>query len=130
VNPGPGGGCVCVIRLEWGSINEIIDVFLDITRGCSIPAGSVVLIGSLTHLADVGLAAYAEDLSKGASKVNRVMQGGVVVLPGLIFPPGGVSNPVLTRAIFDVIEWSKTVAKVVRGGSKIMDSCFGELATP
>jgi hypothetical protein len=118
---------VCVIRLEWGSINEIIDVFLDITRGCSIPAGSVVLIGSLTHLADIGLAAYAEDLSKGASKVNRVMQGGVVVLPGLIFPPGGISDPVLTRAIFDTIEWSKTVAKVVRGGPKIMDSCFGEL---
>jgi hypothetical protein len=102
--------------------------FLDLTRGCRIPAGSVVLISSLTHLADVGLGAYAEDIGRAASKIGRVFQGGLVSLPGLIIPPQQISDPVLTRQLFDVIEWSKTVSKLSAGGHIILDSCLGKLA--
>jgi hypothetical protein len=125
--PGPGGGCVGVVQLECGSINELVNLFLDVTRGCSIPAGSVLLVGSLSHLADTGLSAYASDLNDAAARIDRIFQGGIVVLPGLLIPPGEVNDPVLTKDLFDVLSWSKRVAKVVRGGQTVMDSCFEEL---
>jgi hypothetical protein len=127
VMPGPGGGCVGVIRLECGSITELVNLFLDLTRGCSIPAGTVLLVGSLTHLADTGISAYAADLSDAAAKIGRIFQGGIVFLPGLIVQPGGIGDPVLTKELFDDLAWSKKVAKVVNGGQTVMDSCFGEL---
>jgi hypothetical protein len=126
--PGPGAGCVSVLRMECSSPGELVDMFLDITRGCSIPSGSVFLIGSLTHLADVGLGAYTDDVSKAAAKLGRIFQGGLVVLPGLIFPPGGVEDPVLYRQLIDVIKWSQSVAKLVENGVQIMDSCLEGLA--
>jgi hypothetical protein len=59
------GGCVIVMRQEYGSINELCDMFIEHTRGCIIPAGSIVMLSSLTHLADVGVGAYTEDLCAG-----------------------------------------------------------------
>jgi hypothetical protein len=122
---GAGGGCVCVMRLECGSPNELVDLFLDLTRGCRIPAGSVIMMGSLTHLADVGLGAYAEDLSKAAAKLGRIFQGGL--LPGLLFPLEPVNDPMLAKQILDAISWAKTVAKVSAGGLGILNSCLSEL---
>jgi hypothetical protein len=81
------GGCVIVMRQEYGSVNELCDMFIESTHGCVIPAGSIVMLSSLTHLADVGISAYTEDLCSGYAKINRVFRGGLVVLPGLVFPP-------------------------------------------
>jgi hypothetical protein len=119
VLPGSGGGCLGVIRLECGSILELVNLFLDLTRGCSIPAGTVLLVASLTHLADTGISAYAVDLSNAAAKIGRIFQGGIVFLSGLIVPPGSIEDPVLTKELFDVIAWSKKVAKVVNTVRKI-----------
>jgi hypothetical protein len=47
------GGCVHVIRQECCSLNELADLFADLTTGCSIPVGTVVLVASFTHLASV-----------------------------------------------------------------------------
>jgi hypothetical protein len=123
----PGTGCVCIIRQEWASPYELTDLFLELTEGCNIPAGSTVLVASLTHLADVGLSAYAEDISKAATRLMRTFQGGIFVLPGIIIPPEKTGDPVLTRAIVDYIAWAKTVAKILPNGGQILDSCFGEL---
>jgi hypothetical protein len=38
-----------------------------------------------------------------------------------------VNDPVLTKQIFDTLEWSKRVAKLVEGGNAILDSCHSEL---
>jgi hypothetical protein len=115
------------MRQECASPGELVDLFLELTAGCKVPAGSIVLMASLTHLADVGLSAYAEDVSKAAAKLYRVFQGGVFALPGLLFPPETIQDPVLSRAIIDALTWSKTVAKIVPNGGQIMDSCIGEL---
>jgi hypothetical protein len=84
-------------------------------------------MGSLTHLADTGTGAYAEDISKAAAKLGRIFQGGLVVLPGLIVPPGPVTDLVLYRALIDILTWFKTVAKLTDSGIQIMDSCLDEL---
>jgi ribosome-associated protein YbcJ (S4-like RNA binding protein) len=116
------------MRQEYGSINELCDVFIEHTRGCVIPAGSIVMLSSLTHLADVGVSAYTEDLCAGYAKINRVFRGGLVVLPGLVFPPpGGFVDPGLIRDIFLLMNWSKSVSKVVEGGGAVIESCFNDM---
>jgi hypothetical protein len=46
----PGGvpvsgsaGCVCVMREEYGSLDSLVELFIEVTRGCSIPTGSIVM---------------------------------------------------------------------------------------
>jgi hypothetical protein len=81
--PVPGSaGCVCVMREEYSSLDSLVELFIEVTRGCSIPTGSIVMIASLTHLADVGFGPYAEDLNNAVQKINRVFRGGACVPSG------------------------------------------------
>ena len=55
VLPAGGGGCTVVVRVEDGSLNELEKVFSDRLRAFLRPygtltPGSVVLVGSLSHL--------------------------------------------------------------------------------
>jgi hypothetical protein len=64
------------MREEYGSLDSLVELFINVTRGCSIPTGSIVMISSLTHLADVGFGPYAEDLNNAVQKINRIFRGG------------------------------------------------------
>jgi hypothetical protein len=127
--PAAADGCVTVMRQEFGSLGELCDMFIEYTRGCVIPAGSVILVSSLTHLADVGISAYAADLCAFASKITRVFQGSITVLPGLPYPPAGVADPGLVRELMILLEWSAkvTAVVVVGGGGTVLEQCYLEL---
>jgi hypothetical protein len=112
VGPEAGCDCIMVIRLEYGSPGELVDLFLDLTRGCRIPAGSVVMLASMSHLADVGLAAYTADTNFAATKLIRALRGGIIVLPGLIFPAAKISNPMVVRGVVDLLTWSAEASRV------------------
>jgi hypothetical protein len=79
------GGCVIVMWQEYGIITELCNMFIEYTRGCVIPAGSIVILSSLTHLADVGISAYTEDLCSGHARINRVFRGGLIFLYCIVF---------------------------------------------
>jgi hypothetical protein len=113
VGPEDGCDCMMVIRLEYGSPHELVEIFLDLTRGCRIPAGSVVLLSSLSHLADVGLAAYTADLNSAATKLTRALRGGVVVLPGFVFPAANINNAMVVRGMIDLLTWSAEASRVM-----------------
>jgi uncharacterized membrane protein YgcG len=130
----PGGlavpvsaGCVSIVREEYGSPDSLAELFIELTRGYCIPTGSVVLISSLSHLADTGLAAYTEDLNLAVHKLNRVFRGGLVVLPGIIFPPGSMADGVLIREMAALLSWSADVAKLTSEGGPVLNGCFFEL---
>jgi hypothetical protein len=55
--------CIKVLRIEDGSLLELADVFLGLTRGFTVPAGSVVVLSSASYLALVGTATYAKDFA-------------------------------------------------------------------
>jgi hypothetical protein len=119
---------VSVIRQEYCSLDELVELFLAITRGCSIPAGSIVLISSLMHLADVGVEAYASDLASASAKLGRIFQGGIVVLPGLIFWPVVINDPMITRALADIFLWSVKCNSLIEGGGEpVVSGCFSKL---
>jgi hypothetical protein len=119
-----GSACVSVIRQEYCSLDRLVELFLAITKGCSIP----VLISSLTHLADVGVKAYASDLASANAKLGRIFQGGIVVLPGLIFWPVSINDPMITRALADIFLWSVTCNSLIKGGGgPVLSGCFSKL---
>jgi hypothetical protein len=118
---------VSIVREEYGSPDSLAELFIELTKGCCIPTGTVVLISSLSHLADVGLTAYTEDINLAVIKLNRVFRGGLVVLPGLILPPGGMGNSVLIRELAGLLSWSADVAKLSDEGGPVLNGCFVEL---
>jgi hypothetical protein len=57
------GECLKIIRVEDGGLNEIVSVWLDITKGRDFPAGSVVVLASASHLTLHGVGGYIPDLA-------------------------------------------------------------------
>ncbi|MFN9943102.1 MAG: hypothetical protein ACK56I_26900, partial [bacterium] len=49
----------------------------------TVPAGTVVLISSASHLAAVGTAAYAEDLVRAFRAIRAVYETGITVMHGI-----------------------------------------------
>jgi hypothetical protein len=77
VIPAEGDGeCVKILRIEDGTLDELVTSFMDLTSGFAIPAGSVVVLASASHLALVGTAAYAADFVKAKGKLVGAMGGG------------------------------------------------------
>jgi hypothetical protein len=61
---GGGGGegeCVKIIQVENGSLSDLVEVFLGLTRGFDLPVSAVILLSSPSHAAFVGTAEYAAD---------------------------------------------------------------------
>ncbi len=50
--------CIGVVRLENVNLMELASIFLEIFEGRAIPNGSIVLLGSGSHLFRVGASAY------------------------------------------------------------------------
>jgi hypothetical protein len=51
------GDCFKILLLENASLSDLMTVLLAALEGFTVPAGTVVLIGSVSHLAAVGMAA-------------------------------------------------------------------------
>jgi hypothetical protein len=54
-------GCISVIRLEDASLMDIADITIEIFDKVNVPACTVLLIGSASHLFQAGVTAYAHD---------------------------------------------------------------------
>ena len=67
---------------EFGSIPELITLFVRTTRGYLIPPGSLVVIASASQLMAGGLAAYARDLCEAADQFEGIFNGEVDLVPG------------------------------------------------
>jgi len=100
-----GKDCVKIVRVENGSLWDLVNTFLDVTRGHSIPKGSLIVLSSAVHLADVGTACYVSDLQKSIGKLSSVYRGGVVVLPGVSVCLGGTDDPSLVRSLAELYTW-------------------------
>jgi hypothetical protein len=85
-----------------------------------------VLISSLTHLADVGISAYIEDLCSSHAKLNRIFRGGLTVLPGIPIPPAAFTDPGLIRDLFILLDWSALSTSVVEGGEPVLVKVYRE----
>ncbi len=58
--PSLDGKCPAIIHVEGGLLSELGDFFYSLLKDFTLPEGSVLLIGSLSHLMEEGLVGYAK----------------------------------------------------------------------
>ena len=95
--------CVVVIRILNPSLMELMDLMLEIFDRKVLPAGSVVLAGSVSHLQGVGVSLYTREWTRFVCRVEGRWQN-VRVCP--LIPlitdtcPGGVGREVSLLAVW------------------------------
>ena len=70
-----------------------------------MPAGSVILIGSASHVSLLGLATYAEDYVRVNNNVNAACGNGVTVCPLVMVPLSGIKNTRTIEQLADLDSW-------------------------
>ena len=104
-----GGSCAKIIRLEYGTMDELVAKFLELFRFRPIPEGSVTLIGLPSYLERVGLTAYARDLVKANLEIKKAIPNCKMgQLPTVLL--SGTSSPALVRALLDLTAWVKKIS--------------------
>jgi hypothetical protein len=68
---GAASSCLAVVRYEDASLAELTAIAYEILQGNTIPAGSVLLLGSASHLFRVGASTYAVDWVKETGKLEQ-----------------------------------------------------------
>jgi hypothetical protein len=108
------GDCIKVLRIENASLIELSDAFLEATRGFVVPAGSVVVLTSVSKLAEVGTAKYAADFVAARARLLAAFQGGIIVVHGFPIPYGGIGDSGCIRSIGEILQWLTTVNSASR----------------
>jgi hypothetical protein len=106
VLPAEGDGeCCKILLIEDGTLLELIDAFLDLTKGFTVPAGSVVVLASASYLASVGTATYAAEYVAVRRRLVGVMGGGIELTHGLPILLSGTEDGALIRSLVDLEHW-------------------------
>ena len=100
-----GKKCVAVLRIEFGSLSELTDLFLSIASSAHFNAGSVVVIMSASHLARVGTAAYCGDLVRAKTRILDFLGTGYFIAPGPFLLGGGTNDRGLIQSLAEVYCW-------------------------
>jgi hypothetical protein len=66
------GECLKIIRVEDGSLAELVSTWLDVFKGKTFPAGSTVVIFSASQLLMDGVGGYLHDLVGEIAKIDRI----------------------------------------------------------
>jgi uncharacterized membrane protein YgcG len=110
VLPAQDGLCPIIIRVEDATLPDLCEVYLDRFRAHSaphgaLPPGSVIAIGSLTHMQVRGVADYAESFVSANFRLSEKVGPSVDIAPLIWLPLNGVNNPGLIRDMFDFDCW-------------------------
>jgi hypothetical protein len=105
VRPLVGSGCMRVIRIENGSLMELAHNFVGLMTGVDIAVGSIVLLASATHLANVGTAGYAEDFAGCVRMLLKTFSNRIEVKHGVPILLGGCSSGKVVRCLAEVDAW-------------------------
>jgi hypothetical protein len=107
VLPSNDGNCINIVRVENASLIELFDITKEMLENTPVTEGSVLLFGSLSHLARVGTSLYAvgwTELVAGASSRWR----GARICP--LIPVISDDCPgSLAREIVELKVWLETV---------------------
>jgi len=99
------GECLKIIRVEDGSLAELVSTWLDVFKGKTFPAGSTVVIFSASQLLMDGVGGYLHDLVGEIAKIDRIFEGRVLTTVGIPIFLGGVADPFLVRSVFELEGW-------------------------
>jgi hypothetical protein len=104
--------CCVVIRLEDCMLSEqpgLLKEFFG-NRSGYLPEGSLLLFGSLSHLAARGLENYAEEVVRTFKSFANMLSRGCSVTHNVIVPLGGIDSEGLIRDLYDLDCWLRSGA--------------------
>ncbi len=89
---------------------ELEEVFTDRFKALckphgNLPSGSVILVGSMSHLAKNGLNFYAPLLVETMTRMASMVGPGINIIPLLPVPVGGIGSETLIRDMMDLDSW-------------------------
>jgi hypothetical protein len=87
------------------------DLFFSLLKDFTLPEGSVLLIGSLTHLMEEGLVGYAKKMGAEFRRFSKLFDYTVHVVPFLPPPLGGTNDPDLVSNSYHIMTWLEHVQK-------------------
>ena len=105
-----GESCMLVIRAEDGLLGELDGIFRDVFKDFMRPIGSllqgsVVLLGSLSHLSLLGLSTYLEDLVRSCNMLIGLTGPGVTICPTVSVPLAGISEVKTITELANLDSW-------------------------
>ena len=107
--PRGGGECLRVIRVEDGTLRDITLALADSTGKTGLKNGTVVCLGSASHLANVGTAQYIQDWTKSRWWIKERFGDSTVVVPLPPVPVGGLQGRSLIRALVETCNWFRSL---------------------
>jgi hypothetical protein len=83
-----------------------LDVFAEFSgsNGC-LATGSVIMVGSVSHLGQRGLESYVNDLCRVFSSMGTKVGSGVEIVPYVPVPLGGVESGATLHGLLDFDAW-------------------------
>jgi hypothetical protein len=120
---GDGSSCVSVCRLENCSLVELTDMVVEVLEGINLKPGTVILMGSTTHLHRVGVSMYAGDWASCVERLEQKWGGGVHVCPliPLLFCE---SPPELAIELTELAVW---LVEIYKGSPKSLGDTWSSL---
>jgi hypothetical protein len=123
--PTSDGRCLAVVRVEDAALNELVSAFSDLFANFvspvgAFPPGSLILVGSLSHLGSRGICNYSEELVRVIGSLSAKVGVGVEVVPMVFVPLGGIGDPGWIRDAYDLDAW--ILASGLGPGSMLGDS--------
>jgi len=103
--PAAAGGCLSIIRIEDGSLDELADQFATVCTGRWLPAGTAVVLAAGGQLAKLGTAEYATAVVLAVNKIKRFLPTGSFVAHGPLFFNTGIDNPAIIRSMAEIASW-------------------------
>jgi len=106
-----GHSCPAILRVEDGTLGDLVSTFIKTVGKVKIPVGSVIVVGSLSHLARVGTAAYAADLQQVLTSLEEQYGNRIRVVHGIPILAEDFSDMVAIRALLDIMDWLENIDK-------------------
>jgi hypothetical protein len=103
--------CPAIIRVEGALLSELGDIFYALLRDFTLPEGSILLIGSLSHLMEEGLVGYAKSLGAEFRRFSKLFDFTVHVIPFIPPPAGGTNDPDLVTNLIHITTWLEKVQR-------------------
>jgi len=94
-----------VVRVEDGSLREVVLALVDCIGKHELSTGTIVLLGSVTHLATVGSAQYALDWVRSRFWLKDRLGDKVTIIPAPVVPTSGIEGISVVRSLIEVLEW-------------------------
>jgi hypothetical protein len=85
--------CPIIIRIDGGLLQELGTTFLELLGRFAVPEGSVIVIGSITHLMEEGRVGYSKGLVTEYIRFSKAFNSTVHVVPFIPPPLCGTNDP-------------------------------------